>query len=71
MLYTNEIIGLDAMLLYKYTIIMLVIYFILLLKYFTFSTFFISYVYVTIDIPYIKRLNFFIIFNRIINMLQF
>lgn len=68
MLYTNEIIGLDAMLFYKYTIIMFVIYFTIKILYF-FNI--LSFLYVTFDIPYIKYLNFFIIFNHIINMLQF
>lgn len=68
MLYTNEIIGLDAMLFYKYTIIMFVIYFTIKILYF-FNI--LSFLYVTFDIPYIKYLNFFIIFNYIINMLQF
>lgn len=68
MLYTNEIIGLDAMLFYKYTIIMFVIYFTIKILYF-FNI--LSFLYVTFNIPYIKYLNFFIIFNHIINMLQF
>lgn len=49
MLYTNEIIGLDAMLFYKYTIIMFVIYFTIKILYF-FNI--LSFLYVTFDIPY-------------------